>query len=164
MKKIISLLLCMVLVLGCVSALAEGADDVTVAEGMRLSYDGIFYDEFLDSEATITVKLENKGSKDAVPVTFVVAEYTEADGCRTMVGFKRITDSIGASESKGFELKYDVDSSKNIINVFAFCSTSMGVVSLGSFELDAFQYVGNESEDVSGQVSTSVYKINKFEE
>lgn len=158
MKKIISLLLCMVLVLGCVSALAEGADDVTVAEGMRLSFDGIFYDEFLDSEATITVKLENKGTKDAVPVTFVVAEYTEADGCRTMVGFKRIADSIGASASKEFELKYDVVDNENKINVFAFCSTSMGVVSLGSFELDAFQYVGSEAD------GASVYKINKFEE
>lgn len=158
MKKIISLVLCMCMVLGCVAVFAEGADDVVVSEGMRLSYDGIYYNEFLDSEAVITVGLENKGTS-AVPVTFIVAEYTETDdGCRTMVGFKRIADTINASSKKPFELKYDVVDSENTINVFAFCSTSMGIVPLGSFELDAFQYVGSEAD------GASVYKINKFEE
>ena len=62
MKKIISLVLCMCMVLGCVAVFAEGAEDVSVSEGMRLSYDGIYYDEFIDSEAKITVTLENKGA------------------------------------------------------------------------------------------------------
>ena len=75
-----------------------------------------------------------------------------------MVGFKRISDSIAASSKKPFELTYDVVDSKNVINVFAFCSTSMGIVPLGSFELDAFQYVGSEAD------GASVYKINKFED
>ena len=157
MKKLISLVLCMCMVLGCVAVFAEGAADVSVSEGMRLSYDGIYYDEFLDSEAKISVTLENKGTA-AVPVTFVVAEYKVENGCKTMVGFKRIAESIGASAKKPFELTYDVVDGKNVINVFAFCSTSMGVVPLGSFELDAFQYVGSEAD------GASVYKINKFEE
>lgn len=155
MKKIICLMLAIMTVFTTVSVFASG-EDVSVKEGLRLSYDGIYCDEIQSGKASISVKLEN--NTDAVAnVTFVVAEYSADDnGFSKLVNVKTQTLGIAASTAQPFNVEFSVSNVENSVKVFAYSSSNVGSINLGGFVLDKFQYIG------TGDDGTSIYKINRF--
>ena len=155
MKKLLCLALAILTALTAVTVFAD-ASNVSMAEGVRLSYDGVFYDEYQSGEGTINVTLQNSGAADKI--TFVVAEYTEDAGYRKLVQSKIQTLEIGANEKKKFEVKFTPnDAAADSFNIFAFTATNAGSIYLGNeFVLDKFQYIGTEED------GASIYKINSF--
>ena len=155
MKKLLCLALVMLIAFSAVTVFADAAD-VSIAEGIRLSYDGVYYDDYKSSEGTINVTLQNNGADDKV--TFVVAEYSEKDGYKKLVQSKIQTMDIAAKEKKKFEVKFTPNDVKNdSFSFFAFTSGNAGSIYLGDeFVLDKFQYLGTEKD------GASVYKINSF--
>lgn len=154
MKKIICLTLAILVVFATMTVFASETD-VSMVSGVRLSYDGVYYDDFLDGEGTINVNLKNKGAAESI--TFVVAEYEAKDGYRKLVQSKIQTLSIDANSEKPFEVKFAPVNVGNDFNMFAFCNSNVGSIYLGEeFVLDKYQYIGN-SED-----GAAVYKVNSF--
>lgn len=154
MKKIICLALAIFVVFATMTVFASESD-VSMVSGVRLSYEGVYYDDFRDGEGTINVNLKNKGKAESI--TFVVAEYEEKDGYRKLIQSKIQTLSIDADKEKTFEVKFAPVNAGNDFNMFAFCNSNVGSIYLGKeFVLDKYQYIG-DSED-----GTSVYKINSF--
>lgn len=156
MKKLLCLALAMLTVLSAVTVFAD-ASDVSVAEGVRLSYDGVYYDDYQSGEGAINVTLQNNGTADD-KVTFVVAEYSENGGYRKLVQSKVQTLDIKAKEKNKFEVKFaPEDAANNDFSFFAFTTGNAGSIYLGDeFVLDKFQYIGTEED------GASVYKINSF--
>ena len=156
MKKLLCLALAILTALTAVTVFAD-ASDVSVAEGVRLSYDGIYYDNYQSGEGAINVTLQNNGAAND-SVTFVVAEYSEKAGYRKLVQSKIQTLDIKAKEKNKFEVKFTpADAKSNSFNIFAFSNANAGSIYLGDeFVLDKFQYIGAEED------GASIYKINSF--
>ncbi len=155
MKKLLCLALAILTVLSAVTVFAD-ASDVSIAEGVRLSYDGVYYDSYQSGKGTINVMLQNNGADDKV--TFVVAEYSENGGYRKLIQSKIQTLDIKAEEKKKFEVEFTPsDAANNDFSFFAFTSGNAGSIYLGDeFVLDKFQYIGTEED------GASIYKINSF--
>lgn len=156
MKKLLCLALAILTVLSAVTVFAD-ASDVSIAEGVRLSYNGVYCDDYQSGvEGTINVKLYNNGADDKV--TFVVAEYSENGGYRKLVQSKINTCDIKAKEEKEFKVEFTPsDAENNNFSFFAFTSGNAGSIYLGDgFVLDKFQYIGTEED------GASIYKINSF--